>query len=582
MRHLLIDEYQDTNTSQDALVKLLGEGADSLCAVGDEDQAIYRWRGAEVEHILHFDTDFPGARVIPLERNYRSTSGILAAASGLVSHNRRRREKRLLAERGEGAAVRLWRFEEDRAEVEAVSREIASSGRAAGEIAILYRTNAQSRPFEEELVRRRIPYVVVGGMKFYERAEVKDVLAYLRLAARPDDDLAFRRVVNVPARGIGAASLDRLAQAARETGKSWWEISADPPGVTDRARTSLARFRAVVEDLAAKAPTWTPSALLEHLLTVTGYAALYEGSEDREDVARRENIQELLSSAREFERRNAEGATVAEYLDTVALATDADAAQAGGAVTLSTLHAAKGLEFTQVFLVGLEEGYLPHGQSAEDEDELEEERRLLYVGHDPSQGRALPDPGRPASGVRAHRDPASLPIPRRDPEEAAGGAVLRPAGAHALRAARVRERAGGQPAAAPGQARPAPALRLRRDPDRGGLGRGDAADRLLRSGGQEEVRRALRGSDARVGLSVRRAPPARSCAPRRRHRASSSRSSRPRTSCRPDARRSPRGARRRRSSCATLTARRSRRKPPPQPARTKSPANCAATSPPTS
>jgi ATP-dependent DNA helicase UvrD/PcrA len=381
LRHLLIDEYQDTNSSQDALVKLLGEGADSLCAVGDEDQAIYRWRGAEVEHILRFDSDFPGARVIPLERNYRSTAGILSAASGLVSHNRRRREKRLLADRGQGAAVRVWRFDEDRAEVEAVSREIASSGRAAGEVAVLYRTNAQSRPFEEELVRRRTPYVVVGGMKFYERAEVKDVLAYLRLASRPDDDLAFRRVVNVPARGIGAASLDRLAQAARETGRSWWEVSENPPaGVAERARTSLARFRAIVEDLAAKAPTWTPSALLEHLLTVTGYAALYESSEDREDVARRENIQELLSSAREFERRNAEGATVAEYLDTVALATDADAAPAGGAVTLSTLHAAKGLEFAQVFVVGLEEGFLPHGQSIEDEDELEEERRLLYVG----------------------------------------------------------------------------------------------------------------------------------------------------------------------------------------------------------
>ncbi|MEX0880632.1 MAG: UvrD-helicase domain-containing protein [Thermoanaerobaculia bacterium] len=380
VRHLLIDEYQDTNSSQDALVKLLGEGADSLCAVGDEDQSIYRWRGAEVEHILRFDTDFPGARIVPLERNYRSTAGILAAASGLVAHNRRRREKRLRTDRGEGLAVRLWRFEEDRAEIEAVSREIASSGRAPSETAILYRTNAQSRPFEEELVRRRIPYVVVGGMKFYERAEVKDVLAYLRLAARPEDDLAFRRVVNVPARGIGAATLDRLAEAARQTARSWWEVSADPPGLTERARTALARFRSVVEDLHAKVDTWTPSAMLEHLLSVTGYGALYEGSEDREDVGRRENIQELLSSAREFERRNAEGATVGEYLDTVALATDGDAAETGGAVTLSTLHAAKGLEFTQVFLVGLEEGFVPHGQSAEDEDELEEERRLLYVG----------------------------------------------------------------------------------------------------------------------------------------------------------------------------------------------------------
>ena len=380
IRHLLIDEYQDTNSSQDALVKLLGEKADSLCAVGDEDQAIYRWRGAEVEHILRFDTDFPGARIVPLERNYRSTAKILAAASGLVAHNRRRREKRLRADRGEGLAVRLWRFEEDRAEIEAVAREIVSSGRAPGETAILYRTNAQSRPFEEELVRRKIPYVVVGGMKFYERAEVKDVLAYLRLAARPEDDLAFRRVVNVPARGIGAATLDRLAEAARETGRSWWEGSADPPGLTERARTSLARFRAVVQELHEKAQTWTPSAMLEHLLAVTGYGALYENSDDREDVGRRENIQELLSSAREFERRNAEGATVAEYLDAVALATDADAAASGGAVTLSTLHAAKGLEFAQVFLAGLEEGFLPHGNSAEDDEELEEERRLLYVG----------------------------------------------------------------------------------------------------------------------------------------------------------------------------------------------------------
>jgi DNA helicase-2/ATP-dependent DNA helicase PcrA len=380
VRHLLIDEYQDTNSSQDALVKRLGEGAESLCAVGDEDQAIYRWRGAEVEHILRFDTDFPGARIVALERNYRSTARILAAASGLVAHNRRRREKRLRADRGEGLAVRLWRFEEDRAETEAVVREIAGSPRPPGEMAVLYRTNAQSRPFEEELVRRRIPYVVVGGMKFYERAEVKDVLAYLRLAARPEDDLAFRRVVNVPARGIGAATLDRLAAAARETGRSWWEVSENPSGLTERAKTSLSRFREIVLDLHERAATWTPSALLDHLLSVTGYGALYTGSEDREDIARRENIEELLSSAREFERRNAEGATIAEYLDTVALATDGDAAGSGGAVTLSTLHAAKGLEFEAVYAVGLEEGYLPHGQSAEDEDELEEERRLLYVG----------------------------------------------------------------------------------------------------------------------------------------------------------------------------------------------------------
>ena len=382
IRHLLIDEYQDTNAAQDALVKLLGAGADSLCAVGDEDQAIYRWRGAEVEHILRFDEDFPGARIVPLETNYRSTDGILQAASGVVANNRRRREKKLRADRGQGARVRLAHFEEDRQETESVARAIAEGGRRAGDVAILYRTNAQSRPFEEELVRRRIPYVVVGGMKFYERAEVKDAIAYLRLAVRPEDDLAFRRVVNVPARGIGAATLDRIGAAARQTHRSWWEVSGGPPAdLSERARVALARFRALVEDLREKAQTYSPSALIEHLFEATGYAALYEGSEDREDEARRENLQELLSSAREFERRNAEGATVAEYLDTVSLATDADVvASGGGAVTLSTLHAAKGLEFPAVFIVGLEEGYLPHGESREDEEEIEEERRLLYVG----------------------------------------------------------------------------------------------------------------------------------------------------------------------------------------------------------
>jgi DNA helicase-2/ATP-dependent DNA helicase PcrA len=380
VRHLLIDEYQDTNTSQDALVKLLGQGADSLAAVGDEDQAIYRWRGAEVEHILRFDEDFPGARIIPLERNYRSTSGILDAASALVANNRRRRPKRLLADRGAGARVKLWRFDEDRSEAEEVVRALAAR-EELGEVAVLYRTNAQSRSFEEELVRRRIPYVVVGGMKFYERAEVKDALAYLRLAARPEDDLAFRRVVNVPARGIGQATLDRISNAARETGRSWWEVSADPPAeLTERAKTSLGRFRRLLAELKERAARDLPSVVLEHLLEVTGLAALYESSEEPEDVGRRENLAELISSAREFERRSPEGATLADYLDSVSLATDAEAAAGGRGVTLSTLHAAKGLEFPSVFVVGLEEGYLPHGQSGEDEDELEEERRLLYVG----------------------------------------------------------------------------------------------------------------------------------------------------------------------------------------------------------
>src|SRR5437762_3178837 len=350
-------------------------------AVADEDQAIYRWRGAEVEHILRFDQDFPGARIVPLERNYRSTSGILDAASGLVANNRRRRPKRLIADRGAGARIRLWRFDEDRSEAEAVARAVEERRGEVGGVAILYRTNAHSRSFEEELVRRRLPYDMVVGMKFYERAEVKDALAYLRLAARPEDDLAFRRVVNVPARGIGQATLDRIGRAVRESGKSWWEVSANPPPeLADRARTALSRFRALVSELSDRAQSEPPSALLEHLLESTGYAALYDASSEPEDVARRENLAELVSAAREFERRSGEDATLAEYLDSVVLATDAEAARGGRGVTLSTLHAAKGLEFPAVFVVGLEEGYLPHGQSGKEEDELEEERRLLYVG----------------------------------------------------------------------------------------------------------------------------------------------------------------------------------------------------------
>jgi DNA helicase-2/ATP-dependent DNA helicase PcrA len=381
VRHLLVDEYQDTNTAQDALVKILGEGAASFCAVGDEDQAIYRWRGAEVEHILRFDQDFPGARLVALERNYRSTAPILDAASALVAHNRRRRKKTLRSDRGAGAAVRLWQVEEDRVEAEEVVGAIAGSGKPPSDFAVLYRTNAQSRAFEEELLRRRITYVVVGGMKFYERAEIKDILAYIRLAVRPEDDLAFKRVVNVPARGIGTATVERIAAAAREAGVSWWEASAGPiAGLPERARQALSRFRAVVEDLREKAATLSPAETIAHALESTGYAALYRESLDREDTTRFENLQELLSAAREFERRDAEGVTVAEYLDTVALATDGDARGEGGAVVLSTLHAAKGLEFPSVFVVGLEEGYLPHGESEEDEEELEEERRLLYVG----------------------------------------------------------------------------------------------------------------------------------------------------------------------------------------------------------
>ena len=380
IEHLLVDEYQDTNPAQDALIKLLGERARSLCAVGDEDQSIYAWRGARVEHILRFEEDFRGARVVALSRNYRSTATILEAAAAVVSHNRRRRPKTLVAEAAGGAAVEMRAFRDDRAEAEWVVGEISRAERPLSDFAVLFRVNAQSRSFEDELMRRGVPYVVIGGMKFYERAEVKDAVAYYRLAVDPNDDLAFRRVVNVPARGIGGVTLERLAAAARERGVSLFEASAGASGITERARIALDRFRRVVEQARRQAEELTPSALLELVLEASGYRAMYAGSEEREDVARRENLTELVSAAREYERREGEGATVRGFLDSVSLATDADAPRAAGAVTLMTLHSAKGLEFPDVYVAGLEEGFLPHVQSAGSEDEIEEERRLLYVG----------------------------------------------------------------------------------------------------------------------------------------------------------------------------------------------------------
>jgi DNA helicase-2/ATP-dependent DNA helicase PcrA len=380
IEHLLVDEYQDTNAAQDALIKLLGERARSLCAVGDEDQSIYAWRGARVEHILRFEEDFPGARVVALTRNYRSTGKILEAAASVVSHNRRRRPKLLVSDGAPGHSVEVRTFRDDRGEAESVVSEIVGAERPLSEFAVLFRVNAQSRSFEDELMRRNVPYVVIGGMKFYERAEVKDAVAYYRLALDPRDDLAFRRVVNVPARGIGGVTLDRLAATAREKGISLFEASEVAPGVTERARIALDRFRATIASAQAKAEEAGPSALLEFVLEGSGYRAMYADSQERDDVARRENLTELLSAAREYERREGEEATARGFLDAVALATDADAPRPAGAVTLMTLHSAKGLEFSDVYVAGLEEGFLPHVQSAGSEEEIEEERRLLYVG----------------------------------------------------------------------------------------------------------------------------------------------------------------------------------------------------------
>jgi len=378
IHHLLIDEYQDTNHSQYVLIRLLGGDRRNIVAVGDEDQSIYRFRGADVSNILNFERDFPGAKIVKLEQNYRSTGNILDAASGVVSHNVERKGKRLFTDRGAGEPVRLVLCATDREEARYVNESIHELRDAIPltEMAVLFRTNAQSRPFEEELLASNVPYIVVGGTRFYDRAEIKDVLAWVRLAVRPHDDQALLRVINVPARGIGATTVSKLEAAAATAGTSIWTvIESDPDFLPDRARKAIGEFRTIVHDLQRESSRPVDE-FLDRLLERTGYRKLYVGSRDPQDEARLENIDELVNSAREYREDNPE-AGVGDYLDSVSLMADVDSWDSSRGVTLMTLHAAKGLEFRAVFLAGMEEGLMPHSNSR---DDVEEERRLCYVG----------------------------------------------------------------------------------------------------------------------------------------------------------------------------------------------------------
>ncbi len=390
IRHLLVDEYQDTNRVQAKLVRLVTGEAGNLFVVGDEDQSIYRWRGADVANILDFARDFPSARTVRLERNYRSTAPILKAAGAVVAENRRRLGKTLKATKPGGEKVRLVSFDEERDEAREIVQRVAAARRARpqGEVAVLFRTNAQSRPFEDELLRANLPYILVGGTKFYERAEIKDLLAYLRLARNPADDVSFRRVVNVPARGVGAATLETIEAHAAEKGSSLFgALDELPSGLTERARKALSEFRGLVMRLAdfGSAEGGGAGAAMAFALEETGLAKLYENTLDPQDEARRENLDELLAAAREHERATSWGAegddpTIAGFLDAVTLRADADEADERKGILLITLHAAKGLEFDDVFLAGAEDGSLPHASSRDDDDQFEEERRLAYVG----------------------------------------------------------------------------------------------------------------------------------------------------------------------------------------------------------
>jgi DNA helicase-2/ATP-dependent DNA helicase PcrA len=378
-RYLLVDEFQDTNSLQmDLLTAVLG-GNGSLTAVGDEDQSIYRWRGAELDNILSFERFFPGARVVTLEENYRSTAPILTVAGGLIATNRGRRGKRLFTSREGGNPVQLHIAADERGEARWVVDQIEGrvGGCELGHMAVLMRTNAQTRPFEEELTRRRVPYRVIGGLRFWQRAEIKDALAYLRLAVRPDDLLSFERVVNVPARGIGAATLDVLRQTASALGLSLPEAARQlPEGLSPRARLSLEEFFTLLDEAPERREGLTPGDFVGWLIEASGLFSMYEGeAEDR--VTKRENLSQLAAAVAEAATR---GQRLEEFLDSVALLEENDDEGTADGVALMTLHSAKGLEFDVVFLAGFEDGLLPHANSRDETEGLEEERRLTYVG----------------------------------------------------------------------------------------------------------------------------------------------------------------------------------------------------------
>ncbi|MHB8763040.1 MAG: ATP-dependent helicase [Deferrisomatales bacterium] len=382
--HVLIDEYQDTNRVQYWLAHEVASGAGNLCVVGDDDQSIYGWRGADLRNILSFESQYPGARVVRLEQNYRSTRAIHDAASSVVAHNRSRHPKTLWTDRAGGEPVRVFEAateEEEAAFVAGTLAALRDRGVAWSDAAVLYRMHALSRPFEEAFLRRRIPYVVYGGLRFYDRREVRDALAFLRLAANPDDPVAFHRVVNVPPRGIGRTSLEMVEQLARDRGLGLGralEAAVEEGVLPTRTARPAAAFAALVRGWQAAAGAVPLRELLARILAESGYAEALR-AEGEEGEERLENLEELLNAAEAFE--GSEEGGIRAFLDRAALVTDQDLGpDRADVVTLMTLHSAKGLEYPAVFVVGLEEGVFPHHMSSGSPDQVEEERRLCYVG----------------------------------------------------------------------------------------------------------------------------------------------------------------------------------------------------------
>ena len=386
-KYVMIDEYQDTNHAQYLLAYLLSSHWKNIAVVGDADQSIYAWRGADIQNILDFEKDYPNCTSIKLEQNYRSTKIILDAANAVIDNNEGRPEKNLWTDKTEGAKIQHFTAQSEHEEAAFIGDTIVKKhdihGVPYGDMAILYRTNAQSRVLEEALIKRALPYTMVGGTKFYDRKEIKDVLAYLRVLYNPFDDLSLLRIINVPKRSIGATTVAKLQDYARANGTSLFMTLTQlhlVDSIKGKTKEKLEEFGILIFTLVAEMEDRTVLDILESILDRTGYLAQLEESTDPQDQARAENIGELLSVAKDFQDTNPSG-TVEDFLEQVALVNDVDSfEQEESKVTLMTLHAAKGLEFPIVFLGGLEEGLFPHSRTLMNPEEVEEERRLAYVG----------------------------------------------------------------------------------------------------------------------------------------------------------------------------------------------------------
>ena len=382
LSYVMIDEYQDTNRSQYELMRLLTEQSGNVCVVGDEDQSIYSWRGADLRNILDFERDFPNAKTIRLEQNYRSTQNILAAAGAVVENNKARKGKKLWTESDAGAKIGLYAGYDAENEALFIADTLDKhlNSNPSDHVAVLYRTNFQSRQIEEALRRYGRKYKVVGGFSFYQRSEIKDMVAYLKLAVSTADSVSLMRIINTPARGIGRTTVEQIEKYARERGMSLWNglegiISGD--GLSTRSQSSLVTFRNLIQEFAVVALSKPLPDLIKFILDRTGYRRMLEEDKSPESETRLENLNELINAAAEAQER---GETLADFLDHVALVSDADNVDERSPVMLMTMHNAKGLEFPVVFISGLENGLFPHSRSATSEEALEEERRLCYVG----------------------------------------------------------------------------------------------------------------------------------------------------------------------------------------------------------